>query len=113
MGPSKHHVSLLGYVLTFAALLVLSGLTLGAAFLDLGRWSMVLALGIASIKALLVALFFMHLVEQSTTNRFVALTGVVFVGLLVGLMVVDVDTRRGLDGDVGEVVEKRQWSDAP
>lgn len=92
----KHHVTPLGYLATFGALLLLSGITLALSFVHLGRWSVAIALLIASTKALLVALFFMHLVEQRTTNRLVAVTAIVFVGLLVGLMVVDVDTRPGL-----------------
>ena len=109
MASHRHHVSLLGYGLTFVALIVLSGLTLGAAFLELGRWGMVVSLSIAGIKALLIALFFMHLVEQPAANRFAALTAVLLAGLLVGLMVVDIATRPGLQGDV----QPRRWADAP
>ena len=101
------HVTPLGYALTFGALLLLTGLTLGLSFVDLGRWSVPVALTIASTKASLVALFFMHLVEQRTSNRLVAVTGIVFVGLLVGLMVVDVDTRPAMEGDLVDRAEPR------
>jgi cytochrome c oxidase subunit 4 len=48
------------YVGVFAALLVLTGLTVGAASLDLGPWNTPVALAIALAKGLLVVLFFMH-----------------------------------------------------
>lgn len=94
------HVTPLGYALTFLALLVLSGLTLAVSFVQLGIWSVVIAMAIAGGKALLVALFFMHLIEQRASNRFVALSSLALVGTLIALMVVDVDTRPALLGDV-------------
>ncbi len=51
------------YVAIFIALLVLTGLTVWVAFLDLGEWGFLhtpLALAIASLKAMLVVLWFMH-----------------------------------------------------
>ena len=45
----------------FAALMVLTGLTVAVAQVDLGNLNLYLALGIAALKASLVVLFFMHL----------------------------------------------------
>jgi cytochrome c oxidase subunit 4 len=45
----------------YAALLGLTALTVGAAFLDMSFFNTPVALGIASIKALLVMYFFMEL----------------------------------------------------
>ena len=47
------------YFLIFAALLALTALTTGVAFVDLGKWNTVVALAIAVCKATLVVLFFM------------------------------------------------------
>jgi cytochrome c oxidase subunit 4 len=74
-------------------LLALTGLTFGLAFVHLGAWSMPVALLVASVKSLLVAAFFMHLVEQGATNRIVAAVGIVFLALLCGLMILDVTHR--------------------
>ena len=97
--PAEHrHVSLAGYLGTFAALVVLAVLSLALSFAGLGAWGMPIALAIAAIKALLVALFFMHLVEQPSANSFVALSAFVLVVLLVGVTVVDVETRTSQSG---------------
>ena len=48
------------YYWVYGALLALTLLTVGVAFLDLGPLNLILALGIAISKALLVMLFFMH-----------------------------------------------------
>jgi cytochrome c oxidase subunit 4 len=45
----------------FAALLLLTGLTVLAAGVDLGNLNLYVALGIAGVKASLVVLYFMHL----------------------------------------------------
>jgi cytochrome c oxidase subunit 4 len=55
------HPTLKTYFTIFAALMVLTGLTVWASFLHLGIWNTPVALGIAVAKAALVALFFMHL----------------------------------------------------
>jgi cytochrome c oxidase subunit 4 len=58
----QHHV--IGpkvYLTILAVLLVLTGVTTGIAFLDLGVFNPIAAVGIACIKAVLVILFFMHL----------------------------------------------------
>ena len=48
------------YYTIFAALLVLTGITVGVAFINLGRLNFPVAISIAIIKATLVVLFFMH-----------------------------------------------------
>jgi cytochrome c oxidase subunit 4 len=48
------------YWFTGIALLALLGLTIGAAYLDLGPFNTIAAMAIALIKALLILLFFMH-----------------------------------------------------
>lgn len=102
--PAEHrHVSLIGYLATFAALVLLAVLSLALSFADLEAWAMPVAITIATIKALLVALVFMHLVEQPSANSFVVLSAVALVVLLVGLVVADVETRptKGATQDEG------------
>jgi cytochrome c oxidase subunit 4 len=57
---AEHVVAPRTYYLVFAALLVLTLLTVGASYLELGPLHTVVALLIAASKALLVVLFFMH-----------------------------------------------------
>jgi cytochrome c oxidase subunit IV len=59
----------------------------------LGRWSLVLALGIAATKGTIVALFFMHLWDQRGASRLVLVTAALFVVVLSSLVVADVLTR--------------------
>lgn len=75
-------------------LLVLTFVTYKAAFLDLGRYNAAVALTIASIKATLVALFFMHI--KGTSERFtkvVVITTLFFLLILLGLSMSDYATR--------------------
>jgi len=55
----------LNYVFVFAFLLVFTGITVGAAYIDLGVLNPIIALAIASLKATVVILFFMHVKYQS------------------------------------------------
>jgi cytochrome c oxidase subunit 4 len=69
------------YLAVFAGLIVATILTTAVAFVDLGPFSVVVALAIAVCKMLLVALFFMH-VRHST-----ALTKLVLAGALLWLLI--------------------------
>jgi cytochrome c oxidase subunit 4 len=67
---SEHIVSPRVYVAVFLVLMVLTGLTVLASTIDLGRWNTPVALVIAVTKAVFVVLFFMHVKYSS---RLVAL----------------------------------------
>jgi cytochrome c oxidase subunit IV len=49
------------YIIVWGVLLILTGVTLGVSYLHLGLLNVTAALLIASLKAALVALYFMHL----------------------------------------------------
>jgi len=49
------------YLTVWGVLLVLTGVTVAVSYLSLGLWNAAAALTIASVKAVLVALYFMHL----------------------------------------------------
>ena len=49
------------YIIVWVALLVMTAVTVGVSYLNLGLWNATAAFGIASFKAGLVALYFMHL----------------------------------------------------
>ena len=57
---SQHVVSPKIYFAVFASLMLLTALTVWAAFQDLGPFNLVVALGIATLQATLVVLYFMH-----------------------------------------------------
>jgi cytochrome c oxidase subunit IV len=91
---SEHQTSIGFYLMIFVILLVLTGTTVGAAFVNLGPLNPIIALGIATTKALLVVLFFMHVKGASEKmTQVVILTGVFFLLLLLGLALADYGTR--------------------
>jgi cytochrome c oxidase subunit 4 len=81
------------YIGVWAALMVLLALTVGSSFVPLGAWNSAINLLIAGLKALLVAGFFMHLRDSSPLVRLVAMVGVVWLAILVGLSLTDVIAR--------------------
>ena len=82
------------YFAVFLALLVGTGLTVFAATLDLGRFNAPVALTIATIKATLVALFFMHVWHASEKlTKLVVVAALFFLLLLLGLTMTDYATR--------------------
>ena len=82
------------YVLVFVALLLLAAATTAIAYIDLGPFNTVIALAIASIKACLVGLFFMHLLYTHGLTRIVVLAGFFWLALMVSFTLADVFTRQ-------------------
>jgi cytochrome c oxidase subunit 4 len=82
------------YFAVFFALLAGTVLTVFAATLDLGKYNAAVALAIASIKATLVALFFMHVWHASEKlTKLVVIAALFFLLLLLGLTMSDYATR--------------------
>ena len=82
------------YLAVFFALLAGTVLTVFAATLDLGKYNAAVALAIASIKATLVALFFMHVWHASEKlTKLVVIAALFFLLLLLGLTMSDYATR--------------------
>jgi cytochrome c oxidase subunit 4 len=75
-------------------LLVLTAITVKAAFIDLGAFNPVIALLIATIKATLVVLFFMHVKGASEKlTGVVVVSGFFFLSILLILSLADYLTR--------------------
>jgi cytochrome c oxidase subunit 4 len=90
----EHHSHVGRYLVVWGALLVLTFGTFGLSRLHIpGGWGVLVALGIATAKGTLVALFFMHLWDQRGANRLVFVTSLFFVALLIGLVLSDNATR--------------------
>lgn len=81
------------YWVVFAVLMGLTVLTVGGSFLELGEWHIVVGLAIAVVKAVLVILFFMHLLHASRLNWLVAGAGLFWFGILLVLTLTDYLTR--------------------
>lgn len=91
---SEHIVPVKLYIGIFIALLCLTALTTGVAFVDLGaELNTIVALAIAVAKALLVVLFFMHVKYSSGLTKIVIVAGFFFLAILVSLTLADELTR--------------------
>jgi cytochrome c oxidase subunit IV len=91
---SEHIVPLKTNIAVWLALLVLTGVTAGVAFINLGPFNTIVALVIATCKALLVALIFMHVKYASEKlTKVVLVAAVFFLMILLGLSLADYTTR--------------------
>ena len=86
----RHIVGARTFVFVWAALLVLTGVTIEAAHLQMGQWSMVANLLIASTKASLVLWFFMHLKYETMFLRLLFLVPITTITLIIGLTFFDI-----------------------
>ncbi len=88
-----HIVSRKAYVAVFASLMVLTAVTVAAAYVDLGPMNTVVALAIAGLKTALVVLIFMHVRYSSGLISLTILAGVLWLALMIGLTWTDVASR--------------------
>jgi cytochrome c oxidase subunit 4 len=73
----------------FGALLVLTVVTVAVTWVDLGQFAIWVALGIAVLKATLVALYFMHLRWDAPFNSVILISALVFVAIFIGATITD------------------------
>ena len=90
---TEHIDSIRTYTLVLLALLALTAATTLVAFVDLGEFSVVVALAIAVCKMLLVALFFMHVRHSTKLTKLVVLGGLLWLAILLMLTLTDFTTR--------------------
>jgi cytochrome c oxidase subunit IV len=90
---SDHVVPLRVYIGVFLALMILTAVTTGVAYIDLGRWNTVVALAIAVTKMLLVVLFFMHVKYATGLTRVIIIAGFFWLGIMIALSLSDELTR--------------------
>jgi cytochrome c oxidase subunit 4 len=91
---SQHGDPLYTYLGVFAALLAFTAITVAVAFLDLGVMNNVVALGIATVKATLVLLYFMHVRGSSSLTKVAIGSGIIFFAILVVFTLSDSFTRQ-------------------
>lgn len=81
------------YFFTFLGLLILTALTTGVAYVDLGPFSTVVAIAIAGVKTMLIVLFFMHLYTARRLDRLFAIAGLFWLVIMFSLTFSDFVTR--------------------
>ena len=106
--PEEHsatqHVSLATYLVVFAALMILLIITVAVAFfVHAGDLNLIIALVIATIKAALVVLFFMHVKYASRLTKIFVCAAFLWLAILFALTFADYLTRNWLPHSKGWV----------
>jgi len=81
------------YIKVLSSLLVLTVITVTVAQIDFGIFNALIAMGIATIKAMLVLLYFMHLKYDNKLFFIILLTGVFFLFIIFLFCEFDIATR--------------------
>ena len=89
----EHIVSPKVYGVIFSALLVMTATTVGASYLELGEFNVIVALAIACIKAVLVILFFMHVKYSSRLTKLTVAAGFFTFFVLITMSMTDYISR--------------------
>jgi cytochrome c oxidase subunit 4 len=89
----RHITPFRTYLLVYLSLILLLAATVGIAFLDLGFLNLIITLAIASVKALLVILYFMHVRESEPATKLFVIAGFIWLIILMGLTLTDYLTR--------------------
>ncbi|MBI2898845.1 MAG: cytochrome C oxidase subunit IV family protein [Planctomycetes bacterium] len=77
------------FLLVWLSLLCLTAVTVSVAGMHLGKWNVFAALGIATVKVLLVLAFFMHLKYEDRLFKAMFALAVVILAIIIGLTFVD------------------------
>jgi cytochrome c oxidase subunit IV len=101
------------YYKIFGALVFLTLLTVGVAQVHLGEWNFVVAVVIATIKASLVASFFMHLKDDNRFNVLIFVGSLVFMGVFFVYTMNDTEHRGQWDDSYGTEVSPATGEVAP
>ena len=81
------------YTANLFALLLLTIITVAAASFNFGAANVVIALAIASVKATLVALFFMHVRHSTKLTKLIVVGGLLWLAILLLMTMTDFATR--------------------
>jgi len=84
------------YYIVYFALLSLTLLTCALSFVPQVGWHATVGLGIASVKAGLIAVFFMHILTADRLPWLTLLAGILWFSILLGLTLADYLTRASL-----------------
>jgi cytochrome c oxidase subunit 4 len=96
------------YVGVWAALLVLTYVTVEISYFHFGVMNIYIAMGIATLKASLVALFFMHLKYDEGFTQVLFVSTLVFLAIFIALTMADTVERGRVDP-----LERRELEPVP
>jgi len=107
-GHVHHIIPYKVYYLVFGGLIFLTATTVFTASLDLGLFSVPVALAIAIVKAALVVAFFMALKYDTRVNLLVFTIGLFFVAVFLGFTLLDTEFRGTFDKMKGSTISEQQ-----
>ncbi len=90
----QHLLSYTTLALVLAALLLLTGLTVGVSYVHMGILNVPIALGIACTKVTLVLLYFMHLKFEGRAIKISFLCTICFLAIMISFTFWDVAFRQ-------------------
>ena len=93
MEADSHIISYKTLFAVLLTLLALTGVTVGASYVDLGKLNVWVALGIASIKGSLVLMIFMHLKFEGRVLVLSFLSTIFFLAIMIGFTFWDIAFR--------------------
>ena len=73
--------------------MLLTGVTVAIAYIDLGPWNAVAAVAIACFKAMIVVLYFMHVKYSTRLVKLTVIAGLYWMGIIFVLTLGDYLTR--------------------
>jgi cytochrome c oxidase subunit 4 len=97
MSDHVHILPVRTYVTVYVALLVLLAATVGAAYIDLGRFNFTLTMIIAVAKAAMIMLIFMHVRYSDRLTWVFSSAAFLWLGILIALTLNDYFTRDWLN----------------
>lgn len=90
---SQHMMSYTKLGLVLLALIILTGVTVGVSYTDMGFFNVPVALGIACLKVSLVLLFFMHLKYEGMAIKVSFISTICFLAIMISFTFWDVAFR--------------------
>jgi cytochrome c oxidase subunit 4 len=103
-----HVLPLRMYLLVYGSLLALTAVTVGVSVAGLGKLAIAAALTVAVIKAGLVVGYFMHLKYDVRFYALAFFSSLIFVGLFLGLTMVDMTTRADVNPEEGTFYKAKE-----
>lgn len=96
-GHEPHVLPISTYLAVWAALVVFTVITVAISRFDFGAANTVIAMLVATVKASLVVLFFMHLYYDNKFNLVILIASLLFVSIFFTPVLIDLGTRGALD----------------
>jgi len=106
-GGASHILPLKLYLGVGAVLLLLTAATVTISFIPLGPYNLVVALSIATIKAVLVALFFMHLLYDNKLYMLIFTLALLTLGIFIILTLFDTLRRGDIYEEVASPIQEK------